>query len=70
MAGTFSQIYVQIVLAGRDARIASKKNGGTSDGGKTWTAESIPVLAGPVYLARRRIFDRDARGQSDDVVEV
>jgi photosystem II stability/assembly factor-like uncharacterized protein len=24
----------------------------TSDGGKSWTSESVPVLAGPVYLAR------------------
>jgi hypothetical protein len=24
----------------------------TSNGGETWTSESIPVLAGPVYLAR------------------
>jgi len=28
----------------------------TSDGGKTWTSESIPVLAGPVYLARQGGF--------------
>jgi photosystem II stability/assembly factor-like uncharacterized protein len=25
----------------------------TSDGGQTWTSEQIPVLAGPVYLARQ-----------------
>jgi photosystem II stability/assembly factor-like uncharacterized protein len=24
----------------------------TSDGGETWTSETVPVLAGPVYLAR------------------
>ena len=24
----------------------------TSDGGATWTSEIVPVLAGPVYLAR------------------
>jgi hypothetical protein len=24
----------------------------TSDGGQTWTYEIIPVVAGPVYLAR------------------
>ena len=28
----------------------------TSDGGKTWTSESIPVFAGPVYLARQGGF--------------
>lgn len=28
----------------------------TSDGGKTWTSESVPVLAGPVYLARQGGF--------------
>lgn len=56
MAGTFSRIYIQIVLAGSDARISSKKNGRTSDGGKTWTSKSIPVLAGPVYRAREGGF--------------
>jgi len=25
----------------------------TSDGGVTWTSETVPVLAGPVYLARK-----------------
>lgn len=25
----------------------------TSDGGQTWTSEPVPVLAGPIYLARR-----------------
>jgi hypothetical protein len=24
----------------------------TSDGGATWTSEVLPVVAGPVYLAR------------------
>ena len=24
----------------------------TSNGGKTWTSEILPVVAGPVYLAR------------------
>lgn len=24
----------------------------TSNGGETWTSEPVPVLAGPVYLAR------------------
>ena len=28
----------------------------TSDGGKTWTSESVPVLAGPVYLSRKGGF--------------
>jgi photosystem II stability/assembly factor-like uncharacterized protein len=28
----------------------------TSDGGETWTSESVPVLAGPVYLAREGGF--------------
>jgi hypothetical protein len=28
----------------------------TADGGHTWTSESVPVLAGPVYLARQGGF--------------
>lgn len=28
----------------------------TSDGGASWTSETVPVLAGPVYLARQDAF--------------
>lgn len=54
----------------RDARSSFKKNGGISDGIKKWTSESIPVLAGPVARARRRIFDRDQWGKSTYAVAI